>query len=93
MKVELKTILESIQKHQLSTLKHVEVKASQLESLAQDLQKKIQRNGIAGYYSVNHDVADVCFAIHRSCTYLSELKQIEMQLKKLEKKPKKKKKK
>ena len=92
MKIELNLVLESIQKQQKNSLESILTNADRLEKLAVDLQDKIKSKGAEGYYSINHDVAEVCFKIHRGCGYLSKLKQIEMQLKDVEKKSKKKKK-
>jgi len=86
-------VIESIQKQQKNNLENVLYNAARLESLAKKLQKKIKEKGISGYYSINHDVADVCFKIHKECGHLSRLKQIEMQFRDIEKKEKKKKRK
>jgi hypothetical protein len=86
-------VIESIQKQQKNNLENVLSNAARLEKLAKELQEKIKSNGISGYYSINHDVAEVCFKIHRQCGHLSRLKQIEMQFRDIEKKSKKKKKK
>ncbi len=93
MKVEINLVFESIQKQQKNNIESVLANASRLEKLAKELQEKIKAEGVDGYYSINHDVADVCFKIHRGCGHLSRLKQIEMQFKDIEKKSKKKKKK
>ncbi len=93
MKVEINLVLESIQKQQKNNLESVLSNAARLEKLAKELQEKIKSNGVKGYYSINHDVAEICFKIHRQCGHLSRLKQIEMQFRDIEKKSKKKNKK
>ena len=75
-----------LQRLQLHYLDNLSIAMSKLKQVAERNLKKIEEEGIAGYYSANSEVASTMAAAYRASLGLAEMKKLEMILKKKEKK-------
>ena len=85
VKIEIDELIDRIHKHQSSEVEMLKTQAERLENLGAGLQRKIERDGINGYYSVHHDSFSVAYRVHSISARLGELKAIEEWIKSIKK--------
>ena len=75
-----KLFCEKIEKSQRASLEHLKMRVECLRDSAQNLIDKIERDGIEGYYSQNHDCLRYSKDVWTACSTLGQLKQIKSDL-------------
>ncbi len=85
IKIDIDEIIDRIHQYQSSEVKILKTQAERLENLGIELQRKIERDGIHGYYSVHHDSFAVVYRVHAISARLGELKSIEEWIKSIKK--------
>lgn len=85
VKIEIDELIDRIHEHQSSEIVTLKIQAEHLERLGAELQSKIDRDGIHGYYSVHHDSFAVAYRVHSISARLGELKAIEEWIKSIKK--------
>jgi hypothetical protein len=71
---------QKIEKSQNAALMHLKMRVERLRDSAQNLIDKIERDGIEGYYSQNHDCLRYSKDVWTACSTLGQLKQIKSDL-------------
>jgi hypothetical protein len=76
---------DALERLQLLYLDNLNIAMGKLKRIAERTLKKIEEEGVAGYYSANSEVASTMAAAYRASLGLAEMKKLEMILKKKEK--------
>lgn len=76
MSKHLTSLLEEIEKMQNSALKDLKIRVNLLISSAQLTIDKIEKEGLKGYYSVNHDCMRHSSSLHRTSNNLYVLREM-----------------
>jgi hypothetical protein len=76
-----KKLIENIQAIQLRSLSRIKERAQLLQESVAGTIKKIESEGINGYYSVNHDCMRFAQEVWKESLRLGELKRLEDNLK------------
>ncbi|HIE84046.1 MAG TPA: hypothetical protein EYQ00_09475 [Dehalococcoidia bacterium] len=76
---------DALERLQLLYLDNLNIAMGKLKRIAERTLKKIEEEGVAGYYSSNSEVASTMAAAYRASLGLAEMKKLEMILKKKEK--------
>ena len=71
-----KNLIDSILEDQKYTLEHVKIRATSLRNSADELVKKIEREGLKGRYSVSHDCIRYSQDVWRGCLRLYEIRKL-----------------
>jgi len=87
-KVYVEEFLKGIKRSQGTALESLKIHTSRLKKLAHELEAKIEKDDIDGYYSTHHDTMPVIQRIYTTSLRLGELKKLEEDLKSFNKKNK-----
>jgi len=69
-----KVLRDFLEKQQLSRLRDAKMYAQKLMKLSDSAIKKIESEGLKGYYSANHDCLDAALRLHRASNELYRLR-------------------
>jgi hypothetical protein len=72
-----KALLQNIQTLQMRSIINLKSKSSHLIKVTEDLIKKIESQGINGYYSINNDCLRLAEDVWKTSMALAEMKKLE----------------
>ena len=87
-KIYVDDFLQGIKISQVTALDSLKIYTAKLKKISENMESKIERDGIDGYYSRHHDAMPVIQQIYTTSLRLGELKKLEEELKSFNKKNK-----